>query len=104
MSFQLLPSYIIEHIASFLIHEDIIMLGEALPKVIKFPIYKRIYVNTKHMNDMWNELSFYRKKHEHCIHICLNQVTSNPHCNFDNQNENEDVINCYYNGRVSKQI
>ena len=54
---------------------------------------------TKRLNQMMIKISEYWELHESCIHVCLPQITVNPHLNSDDGDEDEDVgMCCYYDG------
>ena len=96
--FQLLPLEILDMMCSFLKAEDILMLRETLPMIRHCPRYKKLINITKRLNQMWDEIGEYRRLHAKCIHVCLPQITVNPHFKYDSYAENEDEMHCYYDG------
>ena len=47
---------------------------------------------------MWRKISDHGELHEHCIHICLPEVTMNP---FNvHELEDEDSLSCYFDGNI----
>ena len=84
---------------SFLKPEDILMLCKILPMVIDCPKYKRLMGKTKPLNEMWDKVVFEASTHENCIHVCLSQITVNPHHNCDAFVDNTDGMVCYFDGR-----
>jgi hypothetical protein len=97
--FELLPLEILDMVCSFLKAEDILMLFNTLPMVKHCPRYKRLIGKTIQFNQMWDEIAEYRHLHEKCIHVCLPQITVNPHHDYDTYLENTDEMLCYYEGR-----
>jgi hypothetical protein len=94
-----LPLEILDMICSFLRAEDIMMLRETLPYVRQCPTYKRLLDKTKKFNQMWNAIADYRYEHEHCIHVCLPQVSVNPHNEIDGSRWSDDQMQCDFGGR-----
>ena len=75
------------------------MLQDCLPRVQHCPRYKRLVKQTKLLNHMWHKISDYGETHEHCIHICLPEVTMNPFNDHDKLLEDEDSLYCYFDGK-----
>ena len=46
---------------------------------------------------MWRKISDHGELHEHCIHICLPEITMNPF--NDHELEDEDSLSCYFDGK-----
>ena len=97
--FQQLPLEILDLLLSFLKPEDILMLQHCLPRVQHCPRYKRLVKQTKLLNQMWHKISDYGELHEHCMHICLSEVTMNPFNDHDHELEGEDSLSCYFEGK-----
>ena len=97
--FQQLPLEILDLLLSFLKPEDILMLQDCLPRVQHCPRYKRLVKQTKLLNQMWHKISDYGELHEHCMHICLPEVTMNPFNDCDKWLEDEDSLSCYFEGK-----
>ena len=75
------------------------MLQDCLPRVQHCPRYKRLVKQTKLLNQMWHKISDYGELHEHCMHICLPEVTMNPFNVHDEYLEHEDSFSCYFQGK-----
>ena len=75
------------------------MLQDCLPRVQHCPRYKRLVKQTKLLNQMWYKISDYGELHEHCMHICLPEVTMNPFNDCDKWLEDEDSLSCYFEGK-----
>jgi hypothetical protein len=97
--FKLLPLELLDRLCSYLKAEDILTLRKILPTVTHCPRYKRLMGKTRCFNRMWNEIAEYREIHENCIHVCLPEITVNPHNDHDAYMEDEDSLLCYFHGR-----
>ena len=97
--FKLLPLELLDRLCSYLKAEDILTLSKILPTVTHCPRYKRLMGKTRCFNRMWNEIAEYREIHENCIHVCLPEITVNPHNDHDAYMEDEDSLLCYFHGR-----
>ena len=75
------------------------MLQDCLPRVQHCPRYKRLENKTRWFNQMWHKISDHGELHEHCIHICLPEVTMNPFNDYDLEKEEEDSLSCYFYGK-----
>ena len=96
---QLLPLEILDLVLSFLKPEDILMLEDCLPRVQHCPRYKRLVNKTRWFNQMWHKISDHGELHEHCIHVCLPEITMNPFNDHDEYLEHEDSLFCYFQGK-----
>ena len=96
--FQQLPLEILDLLLSFLKPEDILMLQDCLPRVRHCPRYKSLENKTRWFNQMWRKISDHGELHQHCIHICLSEVTMNPF--NEHELEDEDSLSCYFDGNI----
>ena len=83
-------------LCSYLKAEDVLMLRETLPIIRDCSNYKKLMSKTKRLNQIMIEISEYRELHESCIHVCLPQITVNPHLTSDDDGDDEDVGMCCY--------
>ena len=94
-----LPFEILNMICEYLLPEDLINFADAYTKVKDSKQYRKLMNETLKNRTKWTDLQKYANEHEHCIHVCLGEVTVNPHCKNDLLYQKHYEYKCDFNGR-----